>query len=539
MNTQSSAGKIFAALGAPAAFPFLPGLPLYAGQTLADGDFLLLTPGGDIPVPAEKAARVFCYGRNPDEAYAARMRAYEMADICLTAHPETAERLALLHPRVLLAGKEDMADARRAFHALDAALKHLPRELPPLPAPHAVVFVVRDFSVGGLETVVINLMRTASRQGWRPLLTYEGSIAEESARRLQAENLEFFRLPGGYAARVNLLREVKAELVNAHYATLLYRECREAGIPFMQTIHNMYIWLRGEEAGEWREMDAFTAAYAVVSAGAARVADCILGLPPAKMIIIPNGSRFMRAEHSSAAKTRALRRRLSIPVRGKIFVSVASITRAKGQLLLAHALARALQRRDDLYAVFLGATLDPEYAGLLNAAVTALGIAEHVRMPGCRDDVPVFLDAAAAAVFPSFYEGWSLAISEAIACGVPVIASDVGGAAEQLRGIPDARLIPAPLPFERGAMPDLRLLADGAWQNERCGPLALALLDAAARPPSVRKAPPVFPDADSAGGHLRIMDRAARGTPFADLRAAYHIPQRQNLCPLPARGSRA
>jgi glycosyltransferase involved in cell wall biosynthesis len=50
---------------------------------------------------------------------------------------------------------------------------------------------------------------------------------------------------------------------------------------------------------------------------------------------------------------------------------------------------------------------------------------------------------ADALVMPSFFEGWSLAITEAVLAGLPVIATDVGGAREQLRGTDGILLAPA------------------------------------------------------------------------------------------------
>ena len=60
----------------------------------------------------------------------------------------------------------------------------------------------------------------------------------------------------------------------------------------------------------------------------------------------------------------------------------------------------------------------------------ALGIASDVKFLGNRDDVDEILCAADAFVLPSHYEAFGLAALEAMACGVPIVASNVGGVPE-------------------------------------------------------------------------------------------------------------
>jgi glycosyltransferase involved in cell wall biosynthesis len=71
-----------------------------------------------------------------------------------------------------------------------------------------------------------------------------------------------------------------------------------------------------------------------------------------------------------------------------------------------------------------------------------LGILERFRFPGIRSDIPDFLRAADLFVHPSHQEGFSNAILEAMAAGLPVVACDVGGNPEAVVDGVTGRLVP-------------------------------------------------------------------------------------------------
>ncbi len=68
----------------------------------------------------------------------------------------------------------------------------------------------------------------------------------------------------------------------------------------------------------------------------------------------------------------------------------------------------------------------------IRATITTLRLGETVRLAGYAPDeeLPLWYNAAAALVCPSVYEGWGLPVAEALACGTPVLASDVSSLPE-------------------------------------------------------------------------------------------------------------
>ena len=69
-----------------------------------------------------------------------------------------------------------------------------------------------------------------------------------------------------------------------------------------------------------------------------------------------------------------------------------------------------------------------EQEGLRSAAPTTFG--DNLLHVGAQDDVHPFLSRASVSVLPSRYEGQSVAMAESLACGVPVVMTDVNGARE-------------------------------------------------------------------------------------------------------------
>jgi glycosyltransferase involved in cell wall biosynthesis len=197
----------------------------------------------------------------------------------------------------------------------------------------------------------------------------------------------------------------------------------------------MYMWLDAAGKEQWRRVDEVTDAYICVSANVAMFADVNLRLSADRMIVVPNGCDSGSAKPLlEPERDVALREELGFPADSPVFVNVASINPVKGQGLLIDAFAMAHAKRPDIRLVILGKHSDARYAAQLQERIAHHGLQDAVSMPGYRSDVYRFVDLARAVVMPSFTEGWSLAISEALQRNAPVIATDVGGAREQLIG---------------------------------------------------------------------------------------------------------
>jgi glycosyltransferase involved in cell wall biosynthesis len=106
----------------------------------------------------------------------------------------------------------------------------------------------------------------------------------------------------------------------------------------------------------------------------------------------------------------------------------------------AHQIAKELP--DCQFVALGGETTTPGYLSYLEGFARDLGIADRIHFVGWRQDVPEILRAADVMVLPSQAEGLSLAILEAMAAGLPVVATDVGGTSEAVLDGETGFLIP-------------------------------------------------------------------------------------------------
>ena len=126
--------------------------------------------------------------------------------------------------------------------------------------------------------------------------------------------------------------------------------------------------------------------------------------------------------------------------------SVGTLTPRKGQLDLLRAFTQVLCRRPSTKLVMVGGTDGPDgdaYAERLRKYVSAEKLDEHVTFTGWRSDVASILCQLDLLVLPSFNEGLPRAVLEAMALGLPVVATNVGGTSELVVDGQTGLLVPA------------------------------------------------------------------------------------------------
>jgi glycosyltransferase involved in cell wall biosynthesis len=155
-----------------------------------------------------------------------------------------------------------------------------------------------------------------------------------------------------------------------------------------------------------------------------------LGMPGEKIAVHYTGidlERFRPAADRTAAKA-------SLGVEGPLLVSAGALIPLKGQALLID----ALKALPGVSLILVGD--GPERSRL---AALAAPLGERVRFLGNRphNELPELLAAADAMVLPSEREGLANVWVEALACGTPLVITDVGGAREVVRGPEAGRLV--------------------------------------------------------------------------------------------------
>lgn len=215
------------------------------------------------------------------------------------------------------------------------------------------------------------------------------------------------------------------------------RAAARVGVPGLVTLQNKHIFwgsLPVRTAKRWYYQRHLrrAAAAVCVSDHVAREAVERFGLPAAKVHVVRNAvPPFPPVPPEQAA---AVREEFA-PGGRLLLVSVGRIDRQKGQDVLLAALARLPQPRlAGMRVVLLGGTTmgarsgtATSFLGGLEADIARLGLGEVVQLAGFRSDVAAVLAAADAYVQPSRWEGFPLALLEAMTAALPVVATEGAG----------------------------------------------------------------------------------------------------------------
>jgi glycosyltransferase involved in cell wall biosynthesis len=363
--------------------------------------------------------------------------------IVLACDKESADRVKLVSSTCAVVD----ANSAATLNALQAFAKNLlfirttrtveelKRETPRLMSVKSsrhVVLQVDSFTQGGMENVVIDLALSLENNGYRVTIANYGKSGD-AAEKAKERGLKVVSLSENLSdeAYRTWLVEERVDLVNAHYSIRGADVCSSVGIPFIQTIHNSYVWLDPVQIEKYRTADQYTAQYICVSMTAARYADVVLGLDASKMRVVPNGidPDSIDAENFEINRT-SLRRAWGVEDTAPVYLNVASIMATKAQLPLVKAFAQVVEKIPQARLVILGAVMEAPYQAAIERAVRELGLQDHVIFAGYDRQVSRYYHASDVFVLPSYWEGWSLSLGEAMANGLSCVITDVGSAYE-------------------------------------------------------------------------------------------------------------
>jgi glycosyltransferase involved in cell wall biosynthesis len=167
-----------------------------------------------------------------------------------------------------------------------------------------------------------------------------------------------------------------------------------------------------------------------------------LGLLKKDVRVIPNGvdrSRFFPSDRRAARAT------LGLPQDKIILLAVGNLTEGKGHHRIIQALPTLLARHPNLLYVALGNEGSAGgYRELLAGLLARDDLGQHVQIVSQRphDEIRLWMAAADLFCLATQSEGWCNAITEALACGLPVVTTRVGGNVELVRDGRDGFLVP-------------------------------------------------------------------------------------------------
>lgn len=155
-----------------------------------------------------------------------------------------------------------------------------------------------------------------------------------------------------------------------------------------------------------------------------------LGADENKITVVGNG---VDTEKFQPLEKLAVRRRLDIPADSPVLITVGGLVERKGFHRVIECLPSLRKKFPDLrYLIVGGACAEGDWSERLRQQVRELGLEEAVYFLGAlpSEELKVPLSAADLFVLASGNEGWANVILEAMACGLPVVATEVGGNSE-------------------------------------------------------------------------------------------------------------
>lgn len=148
-------------------------------------------------------------------------------------------------------------------------------------------------------------------------------------------------------------------------------------------------------------------------------------VPDEKIVTIPNGINLARYTPANAQSRAVVRERFGIPQDVPLLLFVGSQFRLKG---LEFAIRALTTMETKAWLLVVGG----DTAAPFKRLAEQLGVSDRVIFAGPRADLPQIYPAADAFVFPTLYETFALVCLEAMASGLPVLATPVGGIEDYL-----------------------------------------------------------------------------------------------------------
>jgi sugar transferase (PEP-CTERM/EpsH1 system associated) len=306
-----------------------------------------------------------------------------------------------------------------------------------------IVHIVHRFDTGGMENGMVNLFNALSPQRFRHSVVALTDYSD-FRQRISAQPVEFHALhrpPGnglGWTMRLwKLLRQLKPDLVHTRNLAALEAQFVAAAAGIRATVHGEHgrdvFDLHGQN---WkynllrRAARPFVSNYIAVSRDLETWLHQVIRVPPRKIHQIYNGVDSAKFHPREGARPDMLPPGFA-DGQVVVFGSVGRMAEVKDYPTLVRAFIHLVQQHPEAAArarlVIVG---EGQARKACQDQLHAAGLAHLAWLPGERHDIAAIMQAFDVFVLPSKNEGISNTILEALASGMPVIATAVGGNVE-------------------------------------------------------------------------------------------------------------
>ena len=298
-----------------------------------------------------------------------------------------------------------------------------------------ILYLIWSLGLGGAEQVVINLAKGIDKKKFNVIvccLNDKGIFAQE----VEKEGIEVIALgkKGKFDATVlfkliRVIKKYKIDIVHTHLWTSDFWgriAAKLAGVPvIISTVHNVDVWKPKVFLLIDRILSYFTDKIIAVSNTVKYFYINNAKIPKNKIETIYNG---IDVDKFNIKVNRNIKRReLGLNADTKVLAVIGRLVEQKGHIYFLECFRKLLGKYSDIQGLIVG---DGPLRGELEERSKMLGLNGRVIFTGIRNDIPEILKIIDVLVVPSLYEGLPTIILEAMAAGVPVVATNVGGNSE-------------------------------------------------------------------------------------------------------------
>jgi glycosyltransferase involved in cell wall biosynthesis len=313
---------------------------------------------------------------------------------------------------------------------------NIPPGSPNVTGPLHIVHGILSLDVGGLERIVLDLIRAARRQDHRVSVVCverRGQLAEEAEAvgiTMMSLDKPAGRLPEYFGRGAKALASLEPDVIHTHQigaAWYLGQAAQRLGIPVIHTEHGNHFRHAGLRAAiktrllmksAARYIDRFCCVSDEIAAAVTRWGT----VPRRKVEVVANGiSMGVRSDLPSAA---AVRHSLGIPLSVPVIGTVGRLAEVKRQDILIRAVKLVMKQRPDVRLLIVG---DGPERPRLEVLARELGIAGKVHFTGYQSCPEQLFQVMNVFSLTSQSEGFPISLLEAWRAELPVACTSVGG----------------------------------------------------------------------------------------------------------------
>ncbi len=312
-----------------------------------------------------------------------------------------------------------------------------------------LALVIGQLQQGGAEGQLVHLALGLRGSAYEPVVACLSEVAEPHASTLRSGGVpvEIFsrrrhRDPGRVVALARFLRDRRAEMVHSFLVganVYAYAASRLARVRRLVVSSRTTMRIPSTPAFMLHSWIFRNASAVVANAFAVRdFTASYYGVPASRIRVVPNGVD-LSAYNGAPAGAQAVRRDLGVAADAVLIGTLGRISPEKNLELFVETAAALAREAPGLRFAVIG---DGPHRRAVEESVRGAALADRLVLTGARSDVPQVLAALDIFVMTSDTEGLPNAVMEAMAAGLPVVATRVGGTPELVVEGETGRLVP-------------------------------------------------------------------------------------------------